>query len=159
MPRSKCPACWMTSPVFSVPTVYRAAVFDGGKKIGEGDYRRLAAAWQVYGNAPVEPDMEIVVEPETNTLYRKYTKGPMKGCLSAMGFGGKCFATFSPGRALVTASREIKISLPVPKKPRKLEAVYHDDSRKRMKVVAANKEVQLSVPDAASDVKYLELTF
>jgi len=159
MPRSKCPAYWMTSPVFSVPTVYRAAVLDGGKKIGAGDYRRLAAAWQVYANAPLDPDMEIVVEPETNTLYRKYTKGPMKGRLSAMGFGGKCFATFSPGRALVTASREIKISLPVPKKPRKLEAVYHDESRKRIKVVAANKEVQLSVPDAASDVKYLELTF
>jgi len=158
MTPGKYPAWWMTSPVFAVPTLYHAGVFDGGKKMTDADYRRLAAAWQVYANAPVQPDMEIVVEPETDTFFRRYTKGPMKGRYSAIGFQRRCFATFSADCARVTAARETEINLPVPKRPKKLAAVHHDGTRQKMKV-AAGKAMNLTVPDAASDVKYLELTF
>ncbi|NQT21228.1 MAG: hypothetical protein HQ592_16085 [Planctomycetes bacterium] len=159
MTQRKYPAWWMTSPVFAVPMLYHATMFDGGRKISRSDYRRLSATWHVYANAPIEPDMEIVVEPETDTFYRKYTKGPLAGSYAAISFERTCLASFSPGCARVTAVRETEIDLPVPKTPRTLEAVRHDGTREARQIISKGKHVLLTVPDAATEVKYLELTF
>ena len=159
MTQRKYPAWWMTSPVFAVPMLYHATVFDSGRKISRIDYRRLAATWHVYANAPIGPNMEIVVEPETDTFHRKYTSGPLAGSYAAISFERTCLATFSPERARVTAVRETQIDLPVPAKPRTLEAIHHDGTREARRMTARDKHVALTVPDAATDVRYLELTF
>ena len=159
MTHKRYPACWFVSPVYAVPDVYHATRFDGGEAIEEADYRRLAAAWQVYLNAPISPDMEIVVSPETETFHRKYTKGPLEGRYSAISFQRCCLATFSEKCARVAAAQNVSITLPVPLKPLKLEAVHHDGRREELELKQTNLEVQLDVLDAASHVKYLELTF
>ena len=153
------PVYWMTAPVFAVPDVYHATQFDGGEAFDEADYRRLAAAWHVYLNAPVSPDQQIVVEPESNTFRRRYTHGPLAGQDAAISFERSCLATFSERCARVTASRSLEIDLPVHAQPKQLEAVYHDGRRDSLPFEPADRTVHLTVPDAASEIRYLELTF
>ena len=153
------PVYWMTAPVFAVPDVYHATRFDGGEPFDEADYRRLAAAWHVYLNAPVSPDQQIVVEPETNTFRRRYTRGPLAGQYAAISFERSCLVTFSGRCTRVTASRSLEIDLPVHAEPKQLEAVYHDGRRDSLPFEPAGGTVHLTVPDAASDIRYLELTF
>jgi len=159
MNHKRYPACWMVSPVYAVPDIYHVTRFDGGEPIEEADYRRLAAAWHVYLNAPITPDMEIVVSPETDTFRRSYTKGPLAGKPAAVSLDRCCLATFSEKCARVTAAQEIDVTLELPLTPRKIEAVYHDGRREEMELNAADGQVRLHVPDAASDVRYLELVF
>ena len=159
MNHARCAAYWMTAPVFAVPDLYHATRLDGQEPMQQADYRRLAAAWQVYENAPISPDMEIVVEPETNTFYRKYTKEPLAGHYAAISLERCCLATFSAACARVTASRDIQVTLPVHAMPKAVEAVHHDGRREPVQANTSSTEVSLAVPDAASDVKFIEIAF
>jgi len=153
------PAYWMTAPAFAVPEMYHATQFDGGEPLNEADYRRLAAAWHVYQNAPVAPGQQIIVEPETNTFRRRYTRGPLAGQWAAISFERSCLATFSEHCARVTASRSLEVDLPVHARFSQLYAVYHDGRRDSLPFEPGDSTVHLTVPDAASDVRYMELAF
>ena len=161
MTHARCNASWMVSPVYGVPDLYHATLFDGREKLDEADYRRLSAAWHVYLNAPLAPDMQIAIEPETGTFQRRYGSGPLKGQLAAVCFERACLATFSPQCARIAAVRDIHVALPLPHPQRvaRLDAVRHDGRREPIDLPGAGPELKLRVPDAASDVKYIEAAF
>jgi len=150
---------WMTSAVVGVPVVGASALGEGGDESRQPARRRLAAAWAAYANAPHAPGMQIACDLGDRSIRRTCTSGEMAGHPAAMSLGGICLATFSPQRAVVVAAEQTQVTIPLHAKPRKVEAVGHDGSRSRHPYSAAGSEICLIVPDAAGDVRYIEITF
>jgi hypothetical protein len=152
---------WIVSPVVSVPDVYSVSMFDGEIPMQEDDYNLLASVWEAYDNCPITPDMEVVVRPEEDEIYRLHSDGALKGFYSALCIGKKCLVTYSDEQICIAASKECVMEIPLPPDWDRIviSKHYHDGRIRGTKYLAKlNGSVVLVVSDSSREVKYLKIT-
>jgi len=151
---------WMQSPVFAVPDVYHATLFDAGIPIAEQDYRRWAAAWQVYRFAPITPDMKIVIDPDNNTLCRFYQSGAWNGFYSAICVNQHCLVTYANDKAYAASAKDAVVAIPLPPGWTEVSAVRHFHDGRREPIAnpsVVGSSIVLEVYDAGHEVRFIEL--
>jgi len=149
-------AHWMTAPVYGIPSLYHATMLDERVPMTDADYRRLAAAWMVYANAPVWNDQRVVVEPEQDLFERYYPDGT----LAAKSHGNMVLVTISPQEIRACAADERVIELPLTDQHTVREAQLATTTGDTLPLNLGDlriRPLKVTVPDAGVDGQYVRV--
>ncbi|MCP3944377.1 MAG: hypothetical protein GY710_23265 [Desulfobacteraceae bacterium] len=102
------------APVLGVPGFYGVRYFDGHERITERSYKYLHASWNLYNTAPSTYDMEVILDPEKNLFYRKYTSGRLKNFYSAICFNRSCLVVYSTECIRIASRSSELVEIPLP---------------------------------------------
>ena len=157
---------------FTIPEIYsvRHAIhpYVYYREMRDKDYRRIRAGIQTYLNAPVRKgqrsklDFHDIERPE---IWRRHCDGPLAGWYAAIGLDKRCFVTYSDTEARVAASKEIRVTIPLPPgtKVEAVEGIPHEGEPQpcAWETTANDGEaaIRLWVPDAAGAVMYIRIRY
>ncbi|MCK5380415.1 MAG: hypothetical protein KAJ81_03025 [Candidatus Latescibacteria bacterium] len=108
---------WQTPATSSVEHAIHPYMYH--RELGEKDYRRRRAGFQVYFNAPANITDQCSVElgPEGEpSQRRKYTQGPLAGFYAGLAISSRCFVTYSEEEARIASSETRRARIPLPPK-------------------------------------------
>ncbi|MNO34210.1 Melibiase [compost metagenome] len=112
--RSRSRDYWFVSSAFGIPVTYHIDGFDNKELLSPEDANLLKAVWNAYMNAPVTPDMELIIDPEQDVFCRKYTKGPLKGFYSAISLQQHVLVVYNENQAIAVSNKSMVTQIPVP---------------------------------------------
>ena len=131
--------------------------------------RRMSAVLAAYANSPRTSDTVNVparVEGEGLRLEvylgRKRTEGPLAGFYGALSLGSRTVVTYSETKAVLASTQAKTVSMPLPPGAtiHSVVALTHDgEAVPHDHALLANGLIKLHVPDAASDIKLVEIQY
>jgi len=171
--RTKAYDLWPLAAAVGRPQIDNPWAFTTGNLRGwiehtEDYQRRLRAMLAAYANAPVTPDTinlpaNVSGDGSRMDIYggRKRTEGPLAGFYSALSFGSRTIATCSESKAVLMSNINRMVTVPLPPNAtlKEVVAISHDGSEVPYEHEQGEAELKIYVPDAASDVKLLEIRY
>ncbi len=162
MTRSKALQYWPCSAVYGVPSFMQLVQFDdGGGRLTAADHSRLRAIWHLVEANPIEPDMAFCVDPENGVFERKYTSGPLAGFYAALAVDNHCLVIYNIDEALLAATRDMEVTIPLPADCRieKVECVWVSGKTESVDAPASGNGLTLRVSDAGTGILHYRIRY
>jgi len=134
------------------------------------DYNRRCAGVHTQANAPLHRTDEICVrrpvsKHATPKVWRKRTRGPLKGWYAALALGRRTFVTYSEGEARIatTEDRTVRVPMPPGAAVRGVAMVPHQGRVAKHPATISStddgEQVTLRVQDCGKKAKYYRIKY